>query len=87
MSTWHYLPVFVEHEASVEYSICEVYLDDDGCIAGWTASSSIAPAGETAGELRADLDHMLNDITRWEPVRFSDLAVGMQPQPRDAETK
>lgn len=78
MSTWHYLPVVVERGGRIEYSICEVYLDADWCVASWTARSSIAASGETSDELRADLAHMLNDVTRWEPVRFSDLAVGMR---------
>lgn len=86
MSTWHYLPVFVERDESTEYSICEVYLDEDGCVVSWTESSSIAPSGETADELRADLMHMLNDVARWEPVRFSDLAVGLRLQPGESHS-
>lgn len=81
MNTWHYLPVFVEREGDVEYSICEVYLDDDGCVTGWTENSSIAPSGASADELRADLGQMLNDVARWEPVRFADLTAGMRPSP------
>ena len=86
MSTWHYLPVFVERDGGIEYSICEVYLDDDGCVASWTECSSIAASGETADELRADLSHMLNDVARWEPVRFSDLAVGLRLQPGESHS-
>lgn len=85
-SIWHYLPVFVERDGGIEYSICEVYLDDDGCVASWTESSSIAASGETADELRADLSHMLNDVARWEPVRFSDLAVGLRLRPADSHS-
>lgn len=81
MSTWHYLPIFVERDGSIEYSVCEVYLNDDGCVASWTEGSSIAASGESAEELRADLGHMLNDVSRWEPVRFSDLAGGMRVEP------
>lgn len=78
MSTWHYLPVFIEHDGTAEYSVCEVYLDDGGLVTGWTESSTIAASGKSTEELRADLTHMLNDSARWEPVRLDDLAVGMR---------
>jgi len=86
MSAWHYLAVFVERDESTEYSVCEVYLDDDGCIESWTESSSIAASGEGVDELRADLSHMLNDVARWEPVRFSDLEVGLRLQPGESHS-
>lgn len=86
MSTWHYLPVFIEREGRSEYSICEVYLDDDGCVAGWTVNRSMAASGENVDELRADLGHMLNDVARWEPVRFSDLAVGLRLRRADSHS-
>lgn len=75
---WHYLPVFVEHDGGIEYSICEVYLDADGCVEGWTVNNFIPPSGRNIDELRSDVEHMLNDITQWKPVRFSDLEVGMR---------
>lgn len=84
MSTWHYLAVFVERDESTEYSVCEVYLDDDGCIESWTESSSIAASGEGADELRADLSHMLNDIARWSLCgsRILRSGCGSDPQAR-----
>ena len=84
--TWHYLPVYVEHEGSREYSICEVYRDDKGRLTNWTERRAIAASGDTPRELQGDLQHMLNDLARWEPVRFSELAVGMQLQPTGAQT-
>lgn len=75
--SWHYLPVFVGHEESREYSFCEVYLDDEGRVEAWTESHEIAPSGETPEELQADLQRMLDDLARWEPVEFSSLAAGM----------
>ncbi|QIM15539.1 hypothetical protein G7067_02520 [Leucobacter insecticola] len=86
MSTWHYLPVFVEDEAKVEYSICEVFLDDDGLLEAWTEICSIAASGESADELRSDLEYMLNDVACWAPVRFSDLTVGMRLHPTQSHS-
>lgn len=76
--TWHYLSVFSEQEGEREYSFCEVYLDDDGLVDTWTESRAIAPSGATPTELRDDLEHMLSDLRRWEPVEFSALKRGMK---------
>lgn len=76
--TWHYLCVFREQQGEREYSFCEVYLDDDGLVDKWTESCAIAPSGFTPAELRIDLEHMLSDLQRWEPVEFSTLKRGMK---------
>ncbi|MGW8483586.1 hypothetical protein ACWGJP_10630 [Microbacterium sp. NPDC055903] len=65
MSTWRYLPVFVERDGSPEYSRCEVYLDDAGLVEAWTESHQIAASGDSADELRADLEHMRDDLATW----------------------
>lgn len=77
--TWHYLPVYGEHEGSREYSICEVYLDYDGRVANWTERRAIAPSGDTLEELQGDLQHMLNDVARWEPVELRADARDQRP--------
>lgn len=79
--TWLYLPVFVTLDESREYSFCEVYLDNEGRVKTWTESHEIAPSGETLEELQADLQHMLDDLARWEPVELSTLARGMVLRP------
>ncbi len=87
MSTWHYLPVLTEREGSVEYTLCEVYLDDEGCVESWTMNHSIAASGETPNQLRADLEFMLNDLARWKPVRFAELTVGMRIHPSNPKIR
>lgn len=86
MSTWHYLPVFVEHDGSHEYSMCEVYLDDAGLVDAWTESHQIAPSGRSADELRADLEQMLGDLSCWRPIEFASLEVGMRLKARASAT-
>jgi hypothetical protein len=83
---WHYLPVYdefhsgSEHDEQVEreYSLCEVYLDENGALSSWTASREMSPGGATLEELRSDLEKMLNDINRWQPVEFRELSPGMK---------
>lgn len=62
MITWHYLPVYVEHDGRIEFSICEVHLDDERLITAWTVDRAMAPSGESVEELRGDLECMLNDV-------------------------
>ena len=87
MTTWHYLAVFVEHGSERTYSFCEVFRDKHGRVEGWTQSHDIAPSGSSIAELTGDLHHMLNDATRWEPVRFSDLTAGMVLKAASQEPK
>jgi len=80
--TWHYQPVYVESDGERAYSLCEVYLDDDGLLDSWTASRNIAAHGtDSADALLADLERMIHDVRRWEPVEFDTLTVGMRFEP------
>lgn len=89
--TWRYQPVYQHHthqapgetEPTTEtvYSVCEVYFDDDGALEMWTANPSMTPQGETIEELQGDLQHMLDDAKRWQPVNFDDLKPGMKLEP------
>ena len=77
--TWRYQAVYIEnHNGNKEYSICEVYLDDDGKLDSWTESHRIHPFGsETLNELINDLQRMMDDANRWKPVPTNKLQVGM----------
>lgn len=77
MKSWHYLPVYIEDGEQRAYTICEVYLDNEGCVTTWTATRTIAARGASPIELKADLEQMLNDVDRWEPVAFHSLQPGM----------
>ena len=79
--SWHYLPVYVEANGERAYSLCEVYLDDDGLLDSWTASREIAAHGTDPSKLAADLELMARDVRRWEPVAFDALSVGMRFEP------
>jgi len=57
--------------------LCEVYLDKDGKLDKWTESHSMSPMGESTEELLGDLQFMLNDAAKWEPVKFDAMEVGM----------
>ena len=54
--TWNYRVIKTELNYEEEYSIHEVYYDEDGNPDGVT-ENSIAPTGGTLEELQADLDH------------------------------
>ncbi|MBI1650124.1 hypothetical protein [Hyphomicrobium sulfonivorans] len=75
--SWHYLPVWVDHEHCVEFTLCEVYLDSEGRLKSWTEKPAMTPQGDDLDDLRAMLEQMLQDANRWEPVRHADLKVGM----------
>jgi len=75
-------PVFSEHQNSVggtykAYTICEIYLDTNGRLEGWTDCKAMAPNGETIEELTDDLKMMLKDISAWKPVSYDSLTAGM----------
>ena len=74
---WRYQSVFDENDGERWYSVCEVYLDAAGNLEGWTEHSSIAAGGNTLDELEGDLEQMITDVRRWEPVAFDSLYVGM----------
>ena len=65
MSHWNYRVVRKHHPEpdSVTYHVHEVYYRDDGGIEGWT-QESVAPMGETAGELREDIRYFLHAFRR-----------------------
>jgi hypothetical protein len=80
--TWRYQPVTFETDRDKETTLVEVYFDDDGNLTTWTdlvgaCGGSIAPGGESIGDLRADLARMLADAYKWMPVRYEDLRPGM----------
>lgn len=75
--SWHYQPVYeTEDDGTRCYSLCEVYLDGDGKLKGWTQNPSMKPQGTTVEELVRDLGRMLAATSEWEPVEFSELKVG-----------
>ena len=79
---WRYQAVYSESsnemgETYCSFTICEIYLDKDGRLTAWTENPSIAASGETPDELTRDLQLMLNDTTKWKPVLFESLQVGM----------
>jgi len=75
---WRYQAVYIDRdEETREYSICEVYLDEDGKLEGWTENSSIAPYGTSYEELIGDLQIMMEDTRRWKAVPFDSMSVGM----------
>lgn len=76
-TTWRYQPVWVDHNGLREYTLCEVYLGDDGALTAWTESPSITPSGYDLSELTADIEHMARDAAAWEPIAFTDLHLGM----------
>jgi hypothetical protein len=82
MTTWRYQPVFEEQDGIRSYSLCEVYFDEDGTLSTWTQTPVMAPSGEELGELTDDLVFMIADSFSWEPVRFSELKVGMTFEPK-----
>ena len=82
-SRWHYLPVYEENidrdgVKHVDYSICEVYLDDSGLIDYWNAKPSLQRCGDSVEELVDRLELMLADTRKWEPVEYESLVSGMK---------
>lgn len=77
---WRYQPVVVTSAGTGEpiFSLCEVYLAEDGTLARWTEEPAMIPQGETIEELSNDLAHMVGDTCKWRPVLFSKLHVGMR---------
>ena len=80
--SWRYQIVYVEHsnddgDKSCVFSICEIYLDKYGKLEAWTENPQMKPYGETLDELIGDLQMMLDDAHKWEPVSFSSLKTGM----------
>ena len=81
-TTWRYQAVYNVKEMEggkkhYTFSVCEVYLDEDGKLCAWTKDASMEPTGEIHSELIQDLEHMLKDVKEWEPVQFDSLKVGM----------
>ena len=81
---WRYQAVYKEDgdeggdiETSRAYTVCEVYLDEDGKLIGSTENAAIAPYGWDLEELKADIQLMLDDVSKWEPVPFDSMQVGM----------
>lgn len=82
VATWHYLPVYIEHEGERFYTLCKVHLRN-GKLWAWTENREIAPGGDSPEDLAGSLNRMLNDLRRWKPVRFEDLKVGMVLEEND----
>ena len=78
---WRYQAVYRKigngESARIEYSICEVYLDDTGKLEGSTESPSMTPYGESLSELIGDLKLMLTDARKWKAVDFNKMQAGM----------
>jgi len=76
--SWRYQPVWVDHGEERVFSLCEVYIDKDGRLEGWTEKPVMEAIGiDDAQDLRDCLAQMLADSYRWKPVAFSSLKVGM----------
>jgi len=75
--TWRYQAVWREHDGERAYSICEIYLDDDGRLDNWTQNPAIAPGGDSCEELQRDIGRMSEACRNWEPVAFEALQAGM----------
>lgn len=76
--SWRYQPVWVDHGEERVFSLCEVYLDKDGRLEGWTEKPVMEAIGiDDVQDLRGCLAQMLADSYRWKPVAFSSLKVGM----------
>ena len=78
---WRYQSVYrkigdVDSER-IEFSVCEVYFDEEGILGGWTESPSMRPYGQTHSELIGDLEIMLADASKWKPVDFDKMHAGM----------
>ena len=84
---WRYQAVYrkigVGDSERIEYSICEVYLNDLGELEGITESPSMTPFGESFLELIGDLEMMLADALKWKAVDFDNMHVGMLFEPVD----
>ena len=78
---WRYQAVYRKigsgDSERIEYSICEVYLDDTGKMEGSTESPSMTPYGESLSELIGDLKIMLSDAEKWKAVDFDNMQAGM----------
>jgi len=79
--TWRYQAVWREGTGVLagerHYSICEVYLDDDGRLANWTENPAIAPGGESWEDLQRSVGRMYEECWNFEPVAVADLQAGM----------
>jgi hypothetical protein len=73
---WRYQPVIYEDVRGDYVQIHECYFDDNRKLTRWSADP-VTAGGETVDELTKDLCRMLVDAYSWEPVRHSDLRVGM----------
>jgi hypothetical protein len=83
MSTWHYLPVITGDGDETSFSLCEVYLNDDNTLSAWSTDSAMTPYGADVDDLVGTLILMLYAAHKWEPVRHSNLKVGMIFKRRD----
>lgn len=77
MVRWRYQPVVRGDENGFVFSLCEVYLDEDGALENWTEDPAMTPSGENIGELSSDLTRMIADALSWKPVVFEKMEVGM----------
>ena len=88
--TWRYQAVWHEHddgradEKDRAYSLCEVYLNEDGRLDSWTMNPAIAPGSDTWEGLQRDIGRMYEDCWNWEPVAVADLHAGMTFKRRPA---
>ena len=83
--SWHYLPVYVQHEKHRSYSLCEVYLDAHGKLDSWTEAMAVAPVGNDIPDLVGALNLMLQAAQKYEPVEYGTLKSGMTFQCREVQ--
>jgi len=78
---WRYQAVYRKvgdgESERIEYSICEVYLNDKGKLEASTESPTMTPYGESLSELIDDLKMMLADASKWKAVDFDNMQAGM----------
>ena len=76
---WRYQVVYTinEYNKEREYSLCEVYLDENEKLEMWTENHAMRPYGDNEKELIEDLKIMLSDAKKWEAVPFQSLETGM----------
>lgn len=72
ISHWRYQSVIKDGVVS----LCEVYIGEDGKLDGWTDGKMI-PQGENYQELLSDLAAMAEDCSKYEPVEYAELKIGM----------
>ena len=74
---WRYQAVYEDDAVGRQFSFCEVWIDENGQLEGWTEKAGMVPCGETLDDLTNDLVRMYVNACRWGAVAFSEMRVGM----------